>query len=210
MEEPVELARPGDPEGDVGHQAGRGEDDLDSVQWDELPDEECVEGTRGRGAGCEEPVVGADEADGHPVGSQPEPLGKERGLRLRIGNDEVGGAECVAVDRGERRRGAAAVAEPPAVGDEGVVQGDERVEDHRPTACDAAGGEEVEVARVSDEHRVGVAPVRAGARARRGQGALPARPRATSSPAPARRRGSPPRRPPPLPGARRSPARFVG
>ena len=88
--------------------------------------------------------------------ASPNALAEERGVRLRVGDDEVGRAEGGLVDGAHDAGGGRARPEPPAVADERVVERDERVEDDRPPARDAPGGRQVEVPRVADDDDVRV------------------------------------------------------
>ncbi len=94
-----------------------------------------------------------------------------------VRDDEVGGSERVPVDRCERPRRHGTGPEAPSVGNEGVGQRDQRVEDDGPIAGRAPGGGQVEVPRVTDEQDVeGILrrpeqPELGGRDARRGPGA---------------------------------------
>src|SRR6185436_13602484 len=63
LEQAGELAVADDPEPDVGHLRRRGEDRLETVQRDQLPDEDDVERLRRVVPGPEERLVGAHERD---------------------------------------------------------------------------------------------------------------------------------------------------
>ena len=150
-EEPLELAAADDPEAELGGKPGCGEDRLQSVQRDQLADEEAGEGLGPLPAGPEEALLGSDEADLDPPRAQ---LAEERRMRLGVDDDEIGGAKCVAVESGERPGRQASAAKPPAVADERVGERDERVEDDRPAPCCMLGRGQVEVTGVADEHHV--------------------------------------------------------
>ena len=107
-------------------------------------------------AGPEERLVGAHERDGDPLLGQAERPPEERGVRLRVGDDEVGPAEGAVVDRAEDPRGGRAGPEATAVADERVVERDERVEDDRPATRRPLRGGHVEVPGIADDDDVGV------------------------------------------------------
>ena len=131
-EQVLELAAADEAQGQLWGGARCPEDRLHAVQRDQLPDEEARERLARRPAGPEEPLLGADEADLHVGGAEACELGEVVCVRAGIGDDEVGGAERVPVDRRERPRRERVGPEAPTVGDERVSQRDERVEDDRP------------------------------------------------------------------------------
>ena len=74
------------------------------MERDQLADEEDAERLVGPPAGVEEAVLGADEAHAHARARDLPELGEEVGVRLGVGDDEVGLAERPPVDRGEDGR----------------------------------------------------------------------------------------------------------
>ena len=134
------LAVPDDADLDLGRELGGREDRLEPVERDQLADEEGVERLRRMPAGPEEGLVGADEGDRDALVGEPEHAAEERGVRLRVRDHEVGGAEGGLVDGAHDAGGGRPRPEPPPVADERVVQRDEWVEDDRPPPGDAAGG----------------------------------------------------------------------
>ena len=72
------------------------QDRLDALQRDQLADEERDETVRRGPVRSEEPVLGADEADGHFI--EPCEPGEEVRIRRRVCDDDVGGAKRPAVD----------------------------------------------------------------------------------------------------------------
>src|SRR5207244_5137767 len=89
----IELPGADDPEPDLGGEPGGGEDRLQAVQRDQLADEEAGERLPRRPPGCEDPLLGADEADGDTASVESGQPGEVLGVRLRIADDEVGRAE---------------------------------------------------------------------------------------------------------------------
>ena len=102
----------------------------------------------------EKPVLGTHETDTQPRRIDVEAVGVEPGVRGGVGYDDVGRAKRRAIDppqgatRERRRR------EPPAVADERVVEGHERVEDNRPAACRNPRSSKIEMTRVANEQRI--------------------------------------------------------
>jgi hypothetical protein len=131
------------------------------VERDQLADEQCRERLARPPTRPEDPLFGADVADGDSARWDAAELGEKLRVRLRVGDDEVGGAERTPVDRREQPRGDRTRPEAAAVADERVGERDERVEDDRPLAGDAARRREVEVARVADDDDVEAFPRRA-------------------------------------------------
>src|SRR5581483_9237718 len=148
-QEPVELARADDPEGDVRCQARRGEDRVQPVQRDQLADEE--DRAAALPPGPENALLRADEAD---LDAPRAERSKHLGVRRRVGHDQIGGPERAPVDRAKRARGQAAGAEPAAVADQGVAHGDERVEDEGASLGRASRRADVEVPGIADDHGV--------------------------------------------------------
>ncbi len=150
----VELAAADDPERDLRRQPCSRKDRFDPVQRDQLADEERVEAPRRLPARPKEPLLGADEADRQPFGRQRSELGQVSCVLLRVCDDEVCAPERDPIgamqEPGLPRTGA----EEPAIFDDGLVEGHERVEDHRPAACDSLGGGDVEVAGVAHDQCV--------------------------------------------------------
>ena len=163
VEEGLELAAADDAERDLGNERGRREDRLEAVERDQLADEEGVKGRLGLPAGPEQAVLGADEADLHPVRREAELLAEEPAVGLGVGDDDVRPPERATVDAADDARGGRAAAEAPAVVDERVVQGDERIEDDGPPSSHTLRGGQVEVPGVADDERIGILLVLAGA-----------------------------------------------
>src|SRR5205814_2931656 len=104
----------------------------------------------------EDALLGADETDLDFVARQvPEP-GEEVSVRRGVGDDEVGGPKGAAVDRPEQPAGRRPRPEALAIGDERVVEGDERVEHHGPWPGHAPSRCQIEVARVPNDQLVEV------------------------------------------------------
>ncbi len=104
VEERVELAVTDDAERDVGEQRGRGEDRVEPVERDQLADEEDVERLGRMPSRPEERLLRADERNLDALLAEAEGPPKERGVRLRVRHDEVGGAEGAAVDELQHAR----------------------------------------------------------------------------------------------------------
>ena len=81
-------------------------------------------------------------------------LDEEVGVRLRVGDDEIGHPEGLPVDAAENARRHRAAPKARAVGDERVLERDERVEDDRPPERRDLRRRQVEVAGVADDQRV--------------------------------------------------------
>src|SRR5437588_372263 len=128
---------------------------------DQLADEEARPRLGRTPPRPEEPILRADEADLDPLGLEIGERGEELGVRLRVGDDEVGAAERGAVEREEGACRERAGPEPPPVLDERLVERDERVEDDRSPARRASRRGHVRLAGVADEERVHVAGHRA-------------------------------------------------
>jgi hypothetical protein len=156
FEQRGELAVAHDAERHLGDERRRRQDRLQAVERDELADEQDAERLRRMPAGPEERLVRAHERDRDTLGEQPERVPKERGVRLGVRDDEVGGAKGACVDRPQHGACRRAPTEASAVAHERVVQRDERVEDDRPAARDAPRRGHVEVARVPDDDDVRV------------------------------------------------------
>ncbi len=75
---------------------------------------------------------------------------------LRVGDDEVGATERLAVDGSQDARSRGPRLGEPTVGDDRVVQRDERVEDDRARARHTPCGAHVGVPRVADDEYVEV------------------------------------------------------
>src|SRR3989440_3062854 len=107
FEQGVELAGPDHAEAKLGRKARRLEHDAYSLERDQLADEQHREWFLRPPPGREEALLRSDEA--HVDGSVGE-LCEEPGLRVGVGNDEIGGAERATVDELEhacdRRAGA--------------------------------------------------------------------------------------------------------
>ena len=116
-----------------------------------LPTNSACPSAVGRPPRPEDALLRADEARLDPAGAE-----RAEQLRVRVGvrDHEIRRPEGTAVDRSERACPQAAGPEAAAVVDERVPERDERVEDDRETQ--PLGTAEVEVARVADDHRVGV------------------------------------------------------
>jgi len=119
-EQAFELAAADQTEIDLRSLPRRLEDRLHPLQRDQLADEERDEAVRRRPARLEEPVLRADEGNGH-VG-EPCETGEEPRVRCGIRDDNVGGAKCAAVDGFEDARCKRARAEPPSVADQRVSE----------------------------------------------------------------------------------------
>jgi hypothetical protein len=154
--ERLELAAADEAEAQLGSRAGSGQHGLDTVERDELADEQDRERLGGRPAGLEDALLGADEGDLDPLAREPCELGQMVGARLRVRHDEIGRPKCAAVDRREHPCPSRAGTEATAVGDERVGERDEWVEDHRSPPRRASGREQVEVPGVADEDRIEV------------------------------------------------------
>ena len=114
-----------------------------------MPTKSALEGLLGLPAGAEDPLLGADKADLDFFRREASELGQKRCVRLGVGDDEVGRAERVAVDRLERASGKRFRPEAPAIPHKRVVERDERVEDDRSAGRNSPGGSEVEMPGVS-------------------------------------------------------------
>ena len=134
--------------------ARRFEHGRDSVERDQLADEERLERLPGLPVGAEDPLLGADKTDLDLVSREPSELGEKRRVRFGVGDDEVGPAKRASVDGLERAPRRRSRPESPAILDERVVKRDERVEDDRSAGSDATGRSEVEVAGVTDDQRI--------------------------------------------------------
>ena len=154
VQQAVELTAADNAHGDLGSEPCRLEDRLQAVERDQLADEEDAERLVGPPASVEETVLGADEAHTDTRAGNSAELGEEVRIRFGVRDHEVGLAERPAVDGRQHRGSEPALAKAPAVGDERLVQRNERVEDQRPAARDATGPRDVEVAGVADDHRV--------------------------------------------------------
>ncbi len=175
LEELVELPAPDYSHVQLRRESRSLEDRLEPVQGNQLPDEEEAERLVRPPGRAEQPLLRAHEADLDPRARDLADLREEVRVRLGVGDDEVGEPECAAVDRGENPCGKRAAPESAAVGDERVVERDERVEDERPLPGDSASAGNVEVTRVADEDGVeGIA--RVPAEARLGESQAKARP----------------------------------
>src|SRR5262249_23648824 len=156
LESVLELAAADEAEWYLGGRAGRGDDRLDSVERDQLADEQARErlarGPGGKGGA----VLRADEADLEAFRRQPGQLGEADGVRAGIRDHDVGCAQGPAVDRREHAGRKRAGLEARAVVDEGVGQRDEGVEDDRSATGGPSRGGQVDVTRVADEDDVGV------------------------------------------------------
>ena len=150
----VELAAADEADRELRRQPGGLEDRLEPMERDQLADEQEAERLVGAPARMEEAVLGADEADAHALAWNLAELGEEVRVRLRVGDDQVGQPERLAVDGEQDPGGEQPLPEALAVGDEGLVERDERVEDERPLARDPARARDVEVARVADDDGV--------------------------------------------------------
>ena len=186
---------------------------FEPVQRDQLADEERVEAPRRLPARPEEPLLGADEAHRQPFGRQRSELGQVSCVLLRVCDDEVCAPERDPIgamqEPGLPRTGA----EEAAIFDDGLVERHERVEDHRPAACDSLGGGDVEVAGVAHDQRVAAHAPAAEEEPRLGEGepARRHRPRATTcAVAPPTRSRAVRRRRPRRREGRRSPAHSAG
>ena len=150
----MELAATDDLEMKVGGSAGRFEHGRDSMERDQLADEERLERLPGLPVGAEDPLLGADKTDLDLVSREPSELGEKRRIRFGVGDDKVGPAKRASVDGLERASRRRSRLESPAILDERVVKRDERVEDDRSAGSDAPGRSEVEVAGVTDDQRI--------------------------------------------------------
>ena len=124
------------------------------MQRDQLADEEARERLVRCPARPEQPLLRADEADGEALRGERGKLGQEVGLRLRVGDHEIGPPQRRAVEGEQRPRREAAGPEAPPVGDERVRERDERVEDQRSPARGPPRGRHVRVTGVADGDRV--------------------------------------------------------
>ena len=154
-EQRVELSRADDAERDLRREPRRGEDRLQAVQRDQLADEQARERLLRRPARLEEPLLGADEADGDAVrveaGEPGEVVGVRLACRRRRGRRERSARRSTRRERARRER---AGPEAPAVGDERVRERDERVEDDRRAAGGPPRRRQVEVPGIADDDRV--------------------------------------------------------
>ena len=151
LEHRPELAAPDQPERNVARLTRGGDDRVHTLQRDQLADEQRSERLSGVPGRAEEPVLGADEADGDVAAGE---LREEARVRLGVGDDEIGGTERVPVDALERARRKRRWTEAPPVGDERVRERDERVEDDGPPVCRASRRRHIEMAGVADDERV--------------------------------------------------------
>ena len=154
VEERRELSVARHDEADLWDQGGGGEDRLQPVQRDELPDEQDVRPLDLDRAGREQIVLRPDERDLDPLLRQAEGIAEVVGVRLGVRDDEIREPERRPVERphdGRRRR---ARREDTAIAGERVGQGDERVEHHRPAAGDATRRRHVGVPRIADHDHV--------------------------------------------------------
>ena len=156
VDERLELAAADEPKRQLGERACGREHRLETVQRDQLADEQHGERLRRRPAGAEDPLLRADEGNLDLLARQPAELGQVVGVRARVGDHEIGPSERMPVDARKRTCGDRAGLEAPAVGDEGVRERDERVEDHRTSMRGASGRGQIEVAGVADDQRVEV------------------------------------------------------
>ncbi len=149
-----ELEPLDDPDGDLREELGSGPDDVGG----RVGDVQRAEWIRRRPGLGEEAVVGAEEDGLGPPRSQ-------RGEELRFGgaaaDDEIRGTQSPAVDDTQEGGGRGAWPESPPDRDELVLEREERVEDERRAACQAAGAGNVEVSGIADDDDVGVATARA-------------------------------------------------
>ena len=160
MEQRVELAAPNETDGELRRRAGRCEDRLDAVQWDQLADKQAREGLARSPAGPEEALLGADEADVEPLAREVGEPCEVRRVGPGVGDDEVGRAERAPVDRGERACREGAGTKAPSVGNERVRERHERIEDDRAAPSGAPGRGQVEMPGVADDQRVELGPRR--------------------------------------------------
>src|SRR5262249_21284119 len=156
LESVLELAAADEAEWYLGGRAGRGDDRLDSVERDQLADEQARERLARGPAGTEKPFLRADEADLDAFRRQPGQLGEADGVRAGIRDHDVGCAQGPAVDRREHAGRKRAGLEAGAVVDEGVGQRDEGVEDDRSATGGPSRGGQVELTRVADDDDVEV------------------------------------------------------
>ena len=118
----LELAAPDHPERDLRCEARRLQHRVEAVKGDQLADEQGGERLPPLPAGLEDPLLRADEADRHLPVREPGPPGEVVGVRLGVGDDEIGRAQRVAVHRRQRASGQRAGAEAAPVVHERVLQ----------------------------------------------------------------------------------------
>ncbi len=153
-EQRAQLAVADHTKAELGHEPCRREHRIQPVQRDQLADEEHC----GRVALLlrrrEQALLRADEARGDACRPEPRQRREEARIRLRVGHDQVRGAERMPVEPQQCAARRRAGAEAAAVLDERVPQRDQRVEDHRAVPRDAAGDVEVGLPRVPDDDGV--------------------------------------------------------
>ena len=184
-----------------GASARRGEDRLEAVERDQLADEERVKRRLGLPPGRRRAGPRRRRSRPRPRSArEAELLAEERGVRLGVGDDDIGAAKRSPVDEVDDAGAGRAAPEAAAVVDERVEEGHERIEDDGPPARDALGGRQVEVPGIADDQRVRVAlgrPASGAGSARPRRRAASAAARPTSCGGAPRRRGAAraPRRP---------------
>ena len=122
----LELAAADDAKRNLRRESGRGEDRLETVERDQLADEERVKRGVRLPAGPEEPVLRSDEAHLDPVRRQAELVAEELGVGVGVGDDAIGATECPPVDDVHHPRSRRPAPEPLPVVDDRVEQRDER------------------------------------------------------------------------------------
>ena len=150
----VELAAADDAEGQLRRKPGCFEDCLETVERDQLADEEGTKRPCWLPAGPEESFLCADEADREPLGGELAQLGELACVLRGVGNDEIGAPQRQPIDLAQHACRGRARREPAAILDKCLVKRDERVEDHRPPARDPSRRRNIEVAGVADDDRV--------------------------------------------------------
>ena len=149
----LELAAAHDAKAKLGCTSRGLEDRLQPVERYQLADEQRSEVLRCPPPRREDAFLCADEADLHVPRAE---LAKERAVRLRVRDDEIGGTKRCAVDRPQHARSRRPRREAGTVLHERVCERDERVEHDGPPVRGAFRRREVEVSRVADDERVEV------------------------------------------------------
>jgi hypothetical protein len=103
-----------------------------------------------------ESVLRADERDRHVLAGQAEGIPEVRGVRLRVGDHQIGCPKRVAIERPQGDGGRRAAGDGSPVVDERVRERDERVEDDRPALGHPVGRGHVCVPGVADHDHIGV------------------------------------------------------
>ena len=104
----------------------------------------------------EKPLLGADEADCDPRAREARERSEELGVRLGVGDDEVGGAKRGSIESEQGACRNRPGSKPPPIVHERLVERDERVEDDRSAACGAPGRGQVGLAGIADDEGIDV------------------------------------------------------